>query len=256
MKQFYLLTFALASAFMAKAQTFTVAQNTTGMTQEIYGQGFTPSIQGSGTGNVGTATLVGLYEFSFMLDAAKTPDILYIYEVLPSGKDVLLDGTGGTLVGQSTSKTEERFWFTNYKFNGLALDKNKMYYALFRELVNCEAGGGGYAGGDIYRSSTDNTINTTVYADARFKASFAPPVITSVTKHDVSSLLVHPSLTNGDISIRSEISTVIDVYSLTGVKVKTIKVDCGQNLKSIADLSNGIYLLQSEGKIISKVVKK
>jgi hypothetical protein len=93
------------------------------MTREILGQGFTPSIQGNGSGEVGAATLVGLQQFSFMLDDNTTPDVLYIYETLPDSYETLVNGTGGTLVGQSKSKTEESYSYTNYHFDGLAMDK-------------------------------------------------------------------------------------------------------------------------------------
>lgn len=256
MKQFYLLIIAFIFSFSAKGQTFTIEQSITGTSQDVFGQGFTPSIQGSGSGSVGSATLVGLYEFSFMLNATTKPDVLYIYEVLPDSKEVLIDGTGGILVGQSTSKTVESYWYTNYKFNGLALNKDKMYYALFRVAVNCEIGASAYAGGNIYRLGFDGTMNTSEFVDTRFKASFAPPASTSINDLYFSSFLVHPNLTSGDITINSELPAVIDVYALTGVKIKTFTVDSGQSLISIADLPNGIYIFKSDSDKICKVVKK
>jgi hypothetical protein len=241
---------------MANGQTFTIGQSTTGSTIAIFGQGFTPSIQGSGTGTVGSQSQVGLYEFSFMLDAAVTPDILYIYEVLPASKEVLIDGTGGTLIGQSINKTVESYWFTNYKFNGLALDKDKMYYALFRASVDCEVGMGDYAGGNLYRLGNDGSMTTSIYANARFKATFASAVYSGITPVDISSISVFPTLTNGSITIYSETQSMIDVYALTGTKMKTFMVNQGQNQKSITDLPKGIYIFISEGAVISKVMKK
>lgn len=254
MKQIYLLTAALFFSLVVNAQTFTIGQGTTGMTQNVYGQGFTPSIQGNGTGEVGTESMVGLYEFSFMLDDTEIPDVLYIYEVLPDNAETLMDGSGGTVVGQSTGKVEERFWYTNYTFDGLALDKDKMYYALFREAVNCEVGGGDYAGGNIYRPS-DGELNTTEYANTRFKASFAPPVTSGFPESTISSLSIFPNPTDGDITISSEVQTVIYVYEFTGVKVKTFYINAGQNQRSIADLPKGIYLFKCEGEGGRKVVK-
>lgn len=254
MKQIYLLTIALFCSFVVNGQTFTIGQGTSGMVQTVFGQGFTPSIQGNGSGEVGTESEVGLYEFSFMLDDSEIPDVLYIYEVLPDNLETLMDGSGGTVVGQSTSKVEESFWYTNYKFNGLALDKDKMYYALFREAVDCEVGGGDYAGGNIYRLM-DGELNTTEYANTKFKASFAPPVVSNIPQSSISAISIFPNPTDGDITISSEVQNVIDVYALTGVKVKSINVNQGQNQKSIADLQKGIYIFKCDGIEVGKVLK-
>lgn len=256
MKKIYLIVIALTFAILAKGQTFTIAQSITGASQDVFGQGFTPSIQGSGTGSVGTEKFVGLYEFSLMLNATVKPNTLYIYEVLPESKEVLIDGTGGILVGQSISKTEESYWYTNYKFNSLALDKDKKYYALFREAVNCEIGVSDYSGGNIYRLGSDGSMNTSEYVDTRFKASFAPPAPTSLDKNHASTLNIYPITTDGEIFINSEVPTIINVYALTGVKIKTIEVDCGQNTTSIAELPKGIYLFVSDSNQICKVVKR
>jgi len=254
MKQICFLTIALICSLVVSGQTFTIGQGTTRMTQNVFGQGFTPAIQGNGSGDVGTESTVGLYEFSFMLDASVTPDVLYIYEVMPDNMEVLMDGTGGTVIGQSTRKTEESFWYTNYKFEGLALDKDKMYYALFREAVNCEVGGGDYAGGNIYRLMNDE-LNTTEYANTRFKASFAPPATTALPQTNTSSISIFPNPSDGDITISSGVQAVIDVYALTGVKIKSFNLSSGQNQKSIADLPHGIYLFKCDGKEVCKVVK-
>lgn len=256
MKHIYFFAIALVCSTIVSGQTFTIGQNSTGMSEVVFGQGFTPSIQGNGSGEVGTETMVGLYEFSFMLDAAEIPDVLYIYEVLPDNMEALMDGSGGSVVGQSTSKVEERFWFTNYKFNGLALDKDKIYYALFREAVNCETGGRGYDGGDIYfLDEDDNTMVSSEYSDTRFKASFAPPVVSSLPQNKISSIAIFPNPSDGDITISSEVQTLIDVYALTGVKVKSINVNQGQNQKSIADLQKGIYIFKCDGIEVGKVLK-
>jgi hypothetical protein len=58
---------------------------------------------------------------------------------------------------------------------------------------------------------------------------------------------IFPNPTDGDITISSEVQTVIDVYALTGVKVKSINVNSGQNQKRIVDVPKGIYLFKCEG---------
>lgn len=256
MKHIYLLAISLFYSLLAFGQDFTIAQGTTGMTQNIFGQAFTPSIQGDGTGTVPSQSLVDLKEFSFMLDASETPEVLYIYEVLPENKEVLMDGSGGTLIGQSKSRTEESYWYTNYQFEGIVLDKDKMYYALFREAISCEVGMGEYEGGNIYRLGNDGTMNTTEYVNARFTATFSPSSSTDLTKEVISEIRVFPNITEGDVTVSSESPAVIDVFSITGVKTKTFKISGGKNLVNIADLPKGIYIFVCENDQISKVVKK
>lgn len=255
MKNLYLFAIFFACSLMVYGQTFTIGHSYTGMTPDIFGQGFTPSIQGNGSGTVGSDQLVGLYQFSFMLDANETPDILYIYEEIPATMETLMDGTGGKVVGQSTSKTEESYGYTHYEFEGLALDKDKVYYALFREAVTCEAGMGDYEGGYLYELHNNN-LKTSEYVDTKFTASFAPPAPTNIPVEQIASFSVFPSQTNGIITIRSEGPADIDVYALTGTKVKTFKVNQGQNQKSIADLPSGIYIFKNQINIICKVIKK
>ncbi len=80
-------------------------------------------------------------------------------------------------------------------------------------------------------------------------------VSNSIDVTDKVALLVSPNPTQGELVITSDMATVIEVYSLTGAKVKSIEVFAGQSTKSIAELPNGVYLLRSNGKVITKLIK-
>ncbi|WP_075603092.1 T9SS type A sorting domain-containing protein [Saccharicrinis aurantiacus] len=344
MKQLYILSMLVLASLVAEAQ-YTIGQTTTGMTQNIYGQGFNPSVQGYGSGDIISDDKVSMVNLKFMLDDTP-PEVLYIYETMPQDEASLMNGSDGKIIAQSHSFKQESYWYTEYKFEGLTLSKDKEYYALFQQVVVCEVGGGSYSGGSIYRVATDGNFNTTDYANAKFLASFeavnnsmaaithfsvasqlgateidsdaktihmlveagsdlssisvsnlqftegamctptqqeydfssgpvsltlaSPDNTTSVWKVSVSlsestnyknqvntELSISPNPTSGDVIIVSTNNTgLIEVYNMTGSKVKTIVLQGVTTKANISDLPKGIYMFIEDGKKAIKIVKK
>lgn len=79
--------------------------------------------------------------------------------------------------------------------------------------------------------------------------------------NEVESLKIYPNPTTGQINIEipEEINgnVTVDIYSLTGAKLNSQKVNKDNGRLDISNLNNGIYLLRMEhnGKIYSQKVK-
>lgn len=104
--------------------------------------------------------------------------------------------------------------------------------------------------GNAFASGEVITNHTTEY-EAKFQmASGIDPNFSSMNN-------ITPNPTNGDITITNENSTApVEVYSLTGSKVKTIMLQGITSNANISDLPNGIYIFAQSGKIIAKIVKQ
>lgn len=168
-------SFIISSVFfLAHAQTFTVKQEATGQNNltDIRGQSFIPSMQGDGTGDVGDKDTVYLNSFAvvYSYSSVSEADTLYVYSQMPDSIKHLDDGSQGMLIGKSISKTTDGI-YTVYSFENLIVNKNNVYYVLFREDVNLEASSGSsYDGGSALRNRAD-TLNYNDYLDLRFTAT-------------------------------------------------------------------------------------
>ncbi|MBT1696848.1 T9SS type A sorting domain-containing protein [Fulvivirgaceae bacterium PWU4] len=174
----FLVTVLFAGLSIAGwAQTFTVVQNSTGNPAvPTRGQSFRPSSLGAGSGSTGASNKVILKSFRvvYHIDAVSEASKMYIYSAMPSNATTLTDGTSGTVVAESISKTDD-FPYTVYNFNNVELDKNTTYYALFREDVGLESASstapGPYDGGQMIRNNTGTLAQLTT-ADLRMTITF------------------------------------------------------------------------------------
>ena|SRR6056297_3733492 len=95
-KKLFLFLIAILSITLGQSQTFTVKQSVTGQNNltDIRGQSFTPVLQGSGSGNVGTKDTVYLDKFSMVYSYSSTSeaDTLYIYSSIPDSTHKIDNG--------------------------------------------------------------------------------------------------------------------------------------------------------------------
>ncbi|MCV9387859.1 T9SS type A sorting domain-containing protein [Reichenbachiella ulvae] len=179
MKSFFsTLHILLLCAFASVAQDYSIIQNTTGNSgSSIRGQKFNTSILGEGTGTPDESDKVYLTSFDLVYSTSgNEAPTLYIYSALPSDITSTDDGSGGTLVGQSTAVVDGVFPFTRYEFDYLPLSVGGNYYAVFRKDVDLEFGGsanveGPYAGGKMLKNDAGALVEND-FTDIRFKAEF------------------------------------------------------------------------------------
>jgi hypothetical protein len=243
--------FVIISIFIStKAQTFTVEQHVTGQNNltDIRGQSFIPSIQGEGSGEVGTRDSVYLNSFAivYAYSATSEADTLYIYSEIPDSVKHLDDGSQGTLIGKSTSKELDGI-HTVYSFENTLVHKDRLYYAVFREDINPEANvGSNYNGGSTLRNLAD-TIHTNDYLDLRFIASFSIIIgnETDITDFEVSEQI-------GDCIIDKENHTItaeVDKSATWNLLLTTITLSPGARYSP-----NTNYFNYSEGPVTVTVV--
>ncbi len=195
------LSFFLIANLYCTGQDFTIAQNVSGNARsDIRGQVFHPGTQGNGTGTIPSVDSVYLTSFNIIFDAGNEPDKLYIYSELPSSTTLLDDGTGGVLVGESVTKAEGEFPYTNYSFDYLKLNVDSTYYAVFRQDVQLEFGGssdidGPYGGGKMLINDGAATVENDFTA-LKFVAEFYENLVPD--ENDVQALTTLYNSTDGD----------------------------------------------------------
>ncbi|QSE95857.1 T9SS type A sorting domain-containing protein [Fulvivirga lutea] len=196
-----IILYFIGIAISSTAQDFTIAQNVTGNSNStIRGQVFKPAIQEDGSGTITSEDAVYLTSFNVIYSGGTEAPIMYIYSSLPSTTANLDDGSGGVLVGESTTKTDGEFPYTNYTFDYLELDKNTTYYAVFRQNVELEFGGSGdaagpYGGGKMLKNDGVNVIEND-FAALKFVGEFNNNPIPH--QSDVDALVALYNATDGD----------------------------------------------------------
>ncbi len=163
------------------ASAYTIGQtNASTASLAVRGQGFTPNVQGNGTGAVPGSGSVTLNSFTFAYNTAagRTSPTLYIYSTLPSPAGI---GTGALFSSTSASNslttdptfTGGSFVTRTFTFTGATLNVGTQYYALLSSTQDLRnAGSDAYTGGARYTNGAGVlNANTT---DAAFIADFTP----------------------------------------------------------------------------------
>jgi len=254
-----LILISIFSIFVGQSQTFTIEQNVTGQNNltDVRGQSFTPVIQGSGSGDVGSNDTVYLNRFSIIYSFSSTSeaDTLYIYSAIPDSTYKIDNGKGGVLIGKSITKEDGEFPYTDYAFNSIPLHKDSTYYVLFKENINPEASAGSsYAGGSAVRNRAD-TLSFSDFLDLKFIAGFSRE---SGSETDIVSFSVGSQVGNSAIDNDAHtVSTVIESYSSLDSVSTIIEVSQGatyQPANTYIDCSDGpiIYTVTAEDGITTQ----
>ncbi len=79
---------------------------------------------------------------------------------------------------------------------------------------------------------------------------------TSIADNPNINIAIYPNPTNGKISIKTDEEIVVKIYSISGIKVYQQKINKDNNIINLSNLSNGIYLLNTNYKnlVINKQI--
>ncbi len=102
-------------------------------------------------------------------------------------------------------------------------------------------------------------LNENIPNRLAFFSTIYPPGITGTFEIPEHITPAYPNPTNGNLNVFIEDTkqdSFINIFSVTGTLVKSVKAKQGQNEIDLGKLSNGIYLLSAPGHKITRIIKQ